>query len=1080
MIKGLRSMADTGVMIELRVDTDRIKRLAPLYQETILAGEQQRAGIVAPKEGQFRRTAGRVQEQLARRTGAELPLLDEASFANAEELSGNIIAIGHVANNQLLRRLHHLGYLANRDYPSEGLRVVSVHNPLGHGHNVLAALGYTPQVAERSLERLLERLVARDGQWLAEGRILEIEPRPETPDPDDLLAEARARGKESWVGRPSSFLTALDHLNAAGEERWARAFVELITPYATGEIPLSFWLMSAVDFWTDRLVTGWDIAEEFPYFSDDERLLIANFIASCTQYCHDSITYQKWRITQEEHQVFNHYTFPAKGLFFGCMYLRRHGYEVVDIDAWLEKSLHVFARAAQAGRSFDEGGAGYSWLVGNHLLEVSLARGDTGYAASEKLVHYADLAVAIQNNHFETVPFGDCGGYHSRGGGAANILLRAAEWHKDRGYKWVAEQTGPQEAEADVLAREVPGEPPAKHLGLFVLPLDPVIRRWAGLPFFPNYPPPLAAPNVPARQCFDKLSLRGGWDEDDDYLLLQGFGSGSHGHPDANAISQYQARGRLFLVDCDYIRRMPKQHNMVMIIRDGEHAPIPVTARLDCTEEFSGGAMTQTTLVDYNGCDWTRTLLWLAGDFVLAIDSLRAKVAGEYELRCYWRTLGAASLTERGMNANHDDEHFHVIELTDSERRLDVEPIPLNAADYPEYKFGAPSPKVLCEKRKLQLDGGEEVCFVNLLLPNGRAKAPRRAIEWAGPGLMRISGEGPTVTVNAEGFEIEGGVSYTFSESNRLTGLEARPSHASAPAVHLPASVGTERWRVPLPAAATCLNGTEDGGALVGCEDGSVVKVDQAGELRLLTRAEAGIGAVLAGRLFGEAEVTYMTAGFDGKLRFLTPDGGQRMVVDLPGGTHLPGWGRALCLADLDGDGKLWPIVGTAAWRVHAIGPDGAVRWTFDTAAHSVTCLAAGDLNGDGRDEVAAGTVYFCVPAATADGQRLWQDEEYNDYWRGGPHFTDIHIADVDADGQLEVITAASDTLVHCISHLGEKKWTLSIGDDPAGLVLISRGIAAASRTGDLHLIDGQGNRLWRLSLNTVHLGWYVVYFWRR
>jgi len=69
-----------------------------------------------------------------------------------------------------------------------------------------------------------------------------------------------------------------------------------VTPYATGEVPLSFWLMSAVDFWTQPLVTAWDCAEEFPFFSDEERLLVANFLASCTEYCHDSLTYQKWRL----------------------------------------------------------------------------------------------------------------------------------------------------------------------------------------------------------------------------------------------------------------------------------------------------------------------------------------------------------------------------------------------------------------------------------------------------------------------------------------------------------------------------------------------------------------------------------------------------------------------------------------------------------------------------------------------------------------------------------------------------------------------------------------------------------------
>ena len=108
--------------------------------------------------------------------------------------------------------------------------------------------------------------------------------------------------------------------------------------------------MSAVDFWTDALVAGWERAEVFDYFTDEERLLIVNFIASCTEYCHDSVTYQKWRVTDEEHQIFNHHTFPAKSLFRGCWYLRRHGYEIADLDAWLAKTKRVFDRASEAGR----------------------------------------------------------------------------------------------------------------------------------------------------------------------------------------------------------------------------------------------------------------------------------------------------------------------------------------------------------------------------------------------------------------------------------------------------------------------------------------------------------------------------------------------------------------------------------------------------------------------------------------------------------------------------------------------------------------------------------------------------------
>jgi len=227
-------------------------------------------------------------------------------------------------------------------------------------------------------------------------------------------------------------------------------------------------------------------------------------------------------------------------------------------------------------------------------------------------------------------------------------------------------------------------------------------------------------------------------------------------------------------------------------------------------------------------------------------------------------------------------------------------------------------------------------------------------------------------------------------------------------------------------------------------------------------RAEGKIGAVLAARLWGEDEATIMATGHDMQLHLLRPDGSERLAVKLPRGSHLPPYGTSLTVADLDGDGKLWPVVGTDAWRVSAITPAGELRWTFDSAAHSITAVTAGDLNGDGRDEIAVGTVYFCVPAITADGLRLWEDEDYNDFWTAGPVFPWVCVGDVDGDGEMEVVTAGSDTLIHCIDCRGVKKWTHSIGDDPRGLVVTPAGIAAASATGDVHLVDGSGERVWR------------------
>jgi len=216
--------------------------------------------------------------------------------------------------------------------------------------------------------------------------------------------------------------------------------------------------------------------------------------------------------------------------------------------------------------------------------------------------------------------------------------------------------------------------------------------------------------------------------------------------------------------------------------------------------------------------------------------------------------------------------------------------------------------------------------------------------------------------------------------------------------------------------------------------------------------------------------VSILAGSDDAQVQAWSAPGQRRWAVTLPRNHYMPARVQGLALADLDGDGRLWPIAGTAAWRVHALGPEGALRWTFDTAAHAVTGVAAGDLNGDGRQEVVCSTVYFCVPAITPDGGRLWEDEDYNDFWRAGPNFRTLALADVDGDGRLEVITAADDTCVHCLSAQGEKRWAVSIGDEPAAVVLGHGAIWTAGIDGQVQRLDGHGRRL-----SCVRLGGHLT-----
>lgn len=859
-------------------------------------------------------------------------------------------------------------------------------------------------------------------------------------------------------GTIQTALRALEYLRDSSETRWARLFMEHMRPLLTGEVRLSFWSLSAPDFWTDVLAQRWEKVEALPCFNDAERLLLVNFILACARYCEGALTTQKWRITDEDRQVFNHQTFPAKGLAAAAQYLDRREYDIPESANWLRLATKVFARAARAGRSFDEGGDGYSWLVGRHLVEGTLSLGDIRYVTGAQFKRYVDLAVMCCNNHFDMVPFGDGHGYHTssynrKNSNAAAILLAAAKWQREPSYRWIAERHAPE-----VVAISAPGDvpaPPLHHVGMVVALMDPVIYRWAFAPIFPDYPPPQRVPTLPAEETFDKISFRAGWNADDDYALFKGFGGGMHGHPDACSIAQFQARGRLFLVEGDYIRRAPRDHNMLQIIRDGSFDCPLMNARLDEAQSFAGGAVVTATLPQYNGCDWQRTLFWLANDYMLVIDTVTALQAGIYDVSCYWRTLGSASQTPRGLITEHQGEWFRIIELTDSDRSLELGDAPLNRQGWWPYKFGDAAVKVLRQRHRGYLNAGENRVFVNLLLPGGDAENAPRDIAYQKNSIV-LSGGNDAIRITEGGVTRGGEELCHFARKLNKTIFSVSSSHP-AKSTFAPPRHNT----IELSSAVTSVHPWGEREMLIGSDDGRLMLCDTEGRQKYFYRTGARISAITSGKLFGSSNDSILVTGRDGKVLSLDASGKLRWSAMLPDNSYFPGWGIALALADLDGDGRLWPIVGTASWQVCALDENGKSRWNFQTAAHCVTDLAVADLDGDGRDEVVAGTVYFCVMAITPNGERLWQDEDYNDYWSAGPVFPFVRAADIDGDGKVETLAAGHDTLIHCIDHQGKKKWAVSIGDEPRALLLTKWGILGASRSGDVHLIDGHGNRLW-------------------
>jgi hypothetical protein len=75
--------------------------------------------------------------------------------------------------------------------------------------------------------------------------------------------------------------------------------------------------------------------------------------------------------------------------------------------------------------------------------------------------------------------------------------------------------------------------------------------------------------------------------------------------------------------------------------------------------------------------------------------------------------------------------------------------------------------------------------------------------------------------------------------------------------------------------------------------------------------------------------------------------------------------------ADINKDGKLEIIAGSANWWVYAYDPAGKLLWSTVNWAHNPTCGAAADIDGDGQIEVMVGNDYGSVQIYRNDGKLM-------------------------------------------------------------------------------------------------------------
>jgi hypothetical protein len=256
------------------------------------------AVVVVPRSGVYRAAAAAIQRAIQQRTGARLPVVSDDSAAAALPPESNLIVLGNRSTNRTMSALYDLFYsLVDLKYPGEeGYVVRTVHNPLGNGRSVVIVGGSDAAgvaAGAAALADALARAPATEGNlsigWTMLTR-LGRGLRPPVDIKDFQTWEASAGyGSIGYFGWCSiSKRMAMYYMT--GDRHSAREVVRLSFPdrQAIRDIenvdderienkhdPLAgFYHYNA-----HMAILFWDLIEESPLFTDEERLRITNAFA---------------------------------------------------------------------------------------------------------------------------------------------------------------------------------------------------------------------------------------------------------------------------------------------------------------------------------------------------------------------------------------------------------------------------------------------------------------------------------------------------------------------------------------------------------------------------------------------------------------------------------------------------------------------------------------------------------------------------------------------------------------------------------------------------------------------------------
>ncbi len=613
----------------------QFEQLKDMHLNTdLVRGGEASVAIVRPALGAYDAEAAAIADAIEKISGVRPPVIADDSEGAAVPIAGNLVCLGNRSTNATINGLYDKFFtLLDLKYPGPGGHVVrTLHSPFGDGRNVVLVGGSDAGGVAAGTQVLVAKLGETGGGQgeLSLGRLAEIELGAGVVVPSDVTEvkiweESATYGSSGYFGwNVISKHMALYYMT--GDETHLDEFMRLSFPDAEAIKQLEEMdgerienkhdpLAGPYHYSAHMMILFWDLIEESPYFSDEDRLEVTNALSR--QLTHRAAEHV-YGITRPSSSVGN-----------------RHG-------DWAAMSLYALARyfdlnypdpiwtcALDSVKLYFQGLERSAWLAGmnDHLfwytsyydpmLDYMIMSGDRPGVENGNLAQ----ALATQDILF-TGNLPDWGVRAS----SLNYLLRAAYLTGDGRFLYYMDRT---ELDTDTFRL---GQSYWPDESLAMRQPTELVNAWTMQPM----PEPMWAARgkaLPLANQFLWGAYRNTLDQTGDYLLIKGHNGGGRNPYHTFVPLELRIGGYTLL---------KSYQTQVLTSADGMVEPVVAMDSQLLGADVLGSTVTavgDTPKAAF--CDWKRTLALRTGEWCLFVDDLGFRTdSANVEVVTKWHAVG--------------------------------------------------------------------------------------------------------------------------------------------------------------------------------------------------------------------------------------------------------------------------------------------------------------------------------------------------------------------------------------------------------------------------------------------------------